>query len=178
MIEETFPELLIEPISTQDPVFNAFVQQLWSEDCAVVVLKRSANMAGAKDYYLIHNIAEFHEIIADAREKTSISIFLDTMTMKGPVNQEMATEMLHYLMTQPESERELFVICLDTASVKIEFGTDMFLLETAEAVETWVQQHTLMPIIAGGLPFWERNSEHVITAYVPDADDVIRPGAY
>lgn len=175
-----FPsEVLNEPVSADNPVFTMYVEKVLGEGQSVIVLHRYANMAGAKDYFLVRNAEDFFRALSKAHPKTSVSVFFqEVLPIRDMVSTRVETQVLDYLTAQPEADREVFIIRLDASDMVLQFDRDIFLFETADEVRTWTGRNFGVSIMAGGLPFWERNSERVITAYVRDQDGVLRPGAY
>lgn len=50
--------------------------------------------------------------------------------------------------------------------------------ETVEEIAEWFAENAGCPVMIGLMAFWKDNGEEVFSAYVPDPDGKVRPGAY
>lgn len=173
-------ELLGPRLSAHAPAFTEAVAEALDDDQEVVVYTRGANCGGGRqEQFLVRRVVEFRDIVDSAWPKTAISVFFATaLPIRGVAGAELRTRVLELLQQLlREDEDGVFVIRRDAPGVALG-REDIRLLRSPDQVVRWFDDHPGIPILAGELPFWEDNSDRVITAYVPDADGVVRPGAY
>jgi hypothetical protein len=129
------------------------------------MLYRYAYEAGNRDYFLVRTVEDFHTALSKVGINTAISVFFETLPIRGKVDAAIETQIVEYLNALPAGDKEVFIIRLDAADALLGYDEDYFAFTTAEEVRGWCRANDGVPVIAGALPFWEKNSERVITAY-------------
>jgi hypothetical protein len=167
MTKDIPPELLNEPVSIDNPAFHTYVTQALREGHTVVMLRRYAYRGGDRDYFLVRTIEDFQQVLSSSRIETlsSTSVFFATLPLRGKVDAAIETQIVEYLNALPASDKEVFIIRLDAANTLLDSDEDIFVFMTEAEVQDWCRANAGVSIIAGGLPFWEKNSERVITVY-------------
>jgi hypothetical protein len=173
-------ELLDEPISTKATVFLETV--LESIDCGqlLIVLNRYAYRGGYRDFFLVKNRDDFDKILNAARSRDSISVFFEgAVQIKGVVGESLTSEILKVVKPEFDKSDEyaIFIVRSDSPKSNLE-GDYIRYFTSIEKMSDWLDTHKGVPIIVSDLPYWEKNSNKVVTAYIPDADGVVRTGAY
>ncbi len=171
-------ELFDEPVSTREPAFTESVVEALDQGLELVILNRYANCGGYGEYLLVKTQEEFCSIVSNARPKTSISVFFArALPIRGIADTKLEARVLRFLESQQEQDKGVVVIRLDTRDPTLD-SEHLHFFTKSEQVATWFETHRGVPIIAGKLSFWEDNCDKVLTAYVPDADGIVRRGAY
>jgi hypothetical protein len=173
-------ELFNEPVSTHNPIFIQSVAGALSRGHELVVLKRRANCGGDSVRFLVRKLDEFHDILNHSRAKDAITVFFaGALPIRGLANPDLELRTLAFLKSQQAKGDDDGVVVVRLDAPDMVLGREgMCFLRSPEDIAVWFANHVGDPIIAGELSFWEGNSEKAITAYLPDADGKVRPGAY
>jgi hypothetical protein len=171
-------DLKNEPVSTNNPKFSALVDDHFENNELIIVLIRYANSAGAKDYLLVRTKDEFDKLLQQLRSKTSITVFFESaFALKGISNAELRNKTKKLFCEEHEEYEGLDIICTDPKlGEKIE--RDIMFMQKLEVIDEWLERHHGYQVFIGTMKFWCDNNKDFLTAYVPDDDGVVRPGAY
>jgi len=169
------PNTSMERIATTSPEFLSAVEPWFGEKPEILLLVRYAYAAGNRDIELIPTLDAFRVRMASLAPKTSVTAFRDhTLPLRGIVDDAFIAR------------------CLSS----IPDGVEYVIVETKPKVAgsySWIHQETgtshkeLLEslegergesVVAGEYRPWLADSDGIVTAYVPDADGVVRPGAY
>jgi hypothetical protein len=173
-------ELFDEPVSTHNPVFIQSVAEALSRGHELVVLERRVNCGGDSVRFLVRKLDEFYDILNHSRAKDAITVFFTgALSIRGLASPDLELRALALLESQQAKGDDDGVVVVRLDAPDMALGReDMCFLRSPEDISVWFDNHAGVPIIAGELSFWEGNSEKAITAYLPDADGEVRPGAY
>lgn len=162
-------------VATTSPDFLSAVEPWFQAGSEIVLLLRYAYAAGNRDVELIVGLDAFRERMKNLASKTSVTVFRD-----------------HKLPLRAVVDDLFIARCL----AAIPDGTEYLIAETVPKVaggRSWIHyetgtSHTELlasledergeSVLAGEYPPWLDKSDGVVTAYVPDADGVVRPGSY
>ncbi len=176
--EKMDEKLLKEPISTKSPEFLSFVQECLHESSHVVVLLRFANSGGAQDDFLIRNFDGFKKVLHGRSAKTAVTIFSNkSFCIRGIANENNRKKALKLWGKLDKKDENLAIIRTDTKAICLR-GKYLSFLSSEDSVTDWFKENNGAPFIAGSMCFWEDNSDNAVTAYIPDSDNIVRPGAY
>lgn len=170
--------LSIEPVSTHNPGFLAIVDEHLTNGEVVVLLIRYPNSAGAKDYSLVRTRDDFVVLVEKLTPRTSITVFFESaFSIKGRMDVHLL-EKTEKLFTEEYNAYEgLDIICLNPLlgehnNRRIAFVQDI------NTLKEFFRLHDGHQVLVGAMKFWKANNKNFITAYVPDSNGEIRPGAY
>lgn len=170
--------LLNEPISTLTPAFFAMVDEHLARNEFLVILIRYANCGGAKDYLTIRTRDEFDTLLKKLVPKTSITVFFEsTFALKGKVNAELLKKVDVLFAKEYDDYEGLVIICLEPQNEDDDERNILF-MQDLESINEWLRLHKDYRVLIGTMKFWHDNNKDFVTAYVPDNDGQIRPGAY
>ena len=170
------PELRKQALSTEDPAFLATVEEALASGKELITLRRRDRAAGAKDCYLLRNKTEFDAVLQTSRESDSISIFFkDPAPIRGRSDEELEKKALEYLKSQLAVEEDVVLIRIDGPGSEVE---DWCWTDSAAQLSKWLRENRGAPVAIGQLPFWNENSDAVVTAYIPAPDGTVRFGYY
>lgn len=170
--------LFNEPVSTSASALHELLSQTFKEGQFVVLLLRYAYHGGVKDYYLVRTAAEFDSAMKSTRERTSITVFFESnFKLIGTADDELCAKAVELLSSVKERYGGVDLIRIDGTAFELDEPHFHF-CETPEEICEWFRTHHGAQILAGTMEFWRDNCPEVVTAYVPDEDGVIRPGAY
>lgn len=170
--------LLSEPVSTLNSEFLAMVHEHLAKNEVLVVLIRYANYGGAKDYLVIRAKDEFDNLIKKLASKTSITVFFESaFALKGKVNAELLKKVDRLFVKEYDEYEGLDIICLEPQKSDDD-EKDIWFMQELEPINEWLRQHKDYHVLIGTMKFWYENNQDFVTAYVPDGDGKVRPGAY
>ncbi len=165
--------------STDNPAFLERVESRIRQGEPVIILLRFNACGGGRAYFIVKNVAEFHQVLQKARRKDALSVFFSqSFPVQGKVSDELEDRTIKFLeKVLREDEEAIFVIRLDTNEILL--GIDgMKTFTTPKQIEEWFSNNLTVPVVIGILAFWEDDSDQMVTAYVRDSDGEIRRGAY
>lgn len=172
-----------EPVSTAEPVFLHVVSSVLRDSPPLFGLIRYANAAGSKDYFILRSQDDFDAMLGRCRAKDSISIFFaPSLPIRGVTDDstlDQTLELFEQVAESPDSDdlTEIDVVRLDSPEAELDAShLDFFC--SAEEIREWFAKHPNVPVAIGQLDFCKENGDEVVSAYVPDADGIVRPGAY
>ena len=170
--------LQIEPVSTLNPAFLALAYEHLARNEVLILLVRYANCGGAKNYLIIRTKDEFGNLIKTLAFKTSITVFFESaFALNGKVNAELLKRVYELFTKEYDEYEGLDIICLEPQ--KGDIGTrNILFMHKIEEINDWFRQHQNLHVLIGTMKFWCGNNQDFITAYVPDGDGQVRPGAY
>ena len=175
-IQHEFSELMI---STDNPDFVEKVESKLRQNEPVAVLLRYSHQGGNREYFIVKSIGDFQQVLQKAHRRDALSIFFSqSFPVQGKVSDKLKERIVAFLDKAIQDDEEaIFVIKLDTD--RITLGTDnMKVFSEPNQIREWCKKNFGVPVIVGLLPFWEDDSESMVTAYVRDSDGQIRRGAY
>ena len=172
-------ELTQSPISVENPAFLRIVESKLEQGEPLVVLLRYSNSGGDRCYFLLKSIDDFQDMLRETHSKDALSIFFSqSFPIQGIVSLELRDKVIKLLeKIIQDGDDALFVIRLDTSKVLLGMD-DMKCFSKLSQIDEWFKSHEGVPVVVDSLAFWQDDSEKMITAYVPDADGQVRPGAY
>jgi len=113
-----------------------------------------------------------------ASAKTSITVFFPgNFVFNGIVDGNTAKQLNDALPSLHDENEGIDIVCVDAKDVCLD-NENYIYLKNPNQINDWIAKNQGRPILAGMLAFWLDNSDNVLTVYVPDADGVVRPGAY
>jgi len=171
------PSLIHEPVSSVAPAFRQLVGEHVQNGEAIVVQFRYSYSGGARDYFLVREQQQFDELVAGAQARTSITVFFESGFLKGNVCyglRDSAISLLHSVKTEVGG---VYIIRLDGTGSSLDQDHLLWLTEEEEITD-WFAKRSSTPVLIGALKFWDKNNPNTVTVYVPDADGIVRPGAY
>jgi len=171
------PTLTNEPVSCAAPAFRRLVGEHVQNGEAIVVLFRYSNSGGAKDYFLVREQRQFDELVAGAYAKTSITVFFETGFLKGNVCDGLRDSAISLLHSIKAEFGGVDIIRLDGTETSLDMD-HLFWLTEEEEITDWFAKRPSTPVLIGALKFWDDNNPNIVTVYVPDADGIVRLGAY
>ena len=152
-------------------------QLAYTEGEAVIVLLRYSNCGGARGYFLIREQRQFDELVTGARAKTSITVFFETGFLKGNVCDGLRDSAIGLLHSVKPEGAGVDIIRLDGIGSLLDLDHLLWLTEEEEITD-WFATRPGTPVLIRDLNFWDDNNPSTVTVYVPDADGIVRPGAY
>jgi hypothetical protein len=162
-------------MATTSPEFLSAVEPWFGAKQEILLLIRYPNATGNRDIELISTFDAFRVRIASLAPKTSITAFRDhTLPLRGTVDDSFVARCLSAIPDGVE-----YVIAETKPKVAgshswIHYETGTSHKELLESLE----EERGQSVVAGEYPPWLDDSDGVVTAYVPDSDGIIRPGAY
>jgi hypothetical protein len=175
MMDITLPT---EPVATQSSAFLAMVHEHLAKNEVLVVLIRYANYGGAKDYLVIRTNDEFDTLMKKLDFKTSITVFFESaFALKGKANNELLKKVDGLFAKEYDEYEGLDIICLEPQNGKDD-ERNIWFMQELEPINEWLRQHKDYQVLIGTMKFWYDNNQNFVTAYVPDSDGQVRPGAY
>ena len=170
--------LLNEPVSTTNPALLTLVDAHLANNEVVVVLIRYANSAGAKNYLLVRTKDEFGSLLKKLAFKTSMTVFFESaFLLKGSADSKLLKK-VELAFAKEYNEYEGLEIVLLEPQEGAGRNMNILFMQKMELIEEWFREHTGSQTLIGTMKFWHNNNENFITAYVPDNDGCVRPGAY
>ena len=164
--------------STTDENFLSQVE-LWLEaDGEVFVVVRLLNAGGSKSYEHFKSISSFTERLSQLTPATSIVVCKGVhLPLRDIVNQSYISSALNQI---PDGSdwlivRETLYTCGAASWFPDSIG------DTQQELESELQDDTYFgqPVRAGiEPPWWEGDSDTIVSAYVPNADGSVTPAAY
>ena len=113
-----------------------------------------------------------------ATAKTSVTVFFPgNFIFNGVVDCDTAKRLNDALPSLNDENEGMDIVCVDANDVCLD-NENYIYLKNPNQINDWITKNQGRPILAGMLAFWLDNCDNVITVYVPDADGVVRPGAY
>jgi hypothetical protein len=162
-------------MATTSSDFLSAVEPWFGAKPEILLLIRYPNAGGARDIELISTLDEFRARVANLAPKTSVTAFRDhTLPHRGTVDDAFIA---HCLRAIPDGAE--YVIAETKPRVAgshswIHYETGTSHKELLESLE----EERGESVLAGEYPPWLKDMEGVVTAYVPDSDGIVRPGAY
>jgi hypothetical protein len=167
-----------EPVSSKNPALLALVDEHLANSEVCVALIRYANSAGAKDRLLIRVKDEFETLLKTLAPKTSMTVFFESaFLLKGSADSELLKKAEIAFAKEYDEYEGLEIVCIKSQEGN-ESGMNILFMQKMELIEEWFREHTGSQTLIGTMKFWHNNNENFITAYVPDNDGCVRPGAY
>ena len=142
----------------------------------ILVLFRYAYSAGRKSFEFFSSPAPLFERLSKLQRRTSVTAFRQAqLPVRGIVNDEFIELCMRAV---PEGSEFLVVETVQRTAGRMSWFHDMAGETHAELREA-LEASKGIPVAVGLYPrFWLDDGPDVVTAYVPDEDGVIRPGAY
>ena len=142
----------------------------------VLVLIRWPNAGGSKSFEFFREMSAFMARLAPLPQRTSLIVFRHTqLPIRGMVDDELIRRAVEHI---PESTAYLIAgLDLVTYGSYSDYrnASGESHLELVAALKDWWPGHR---VAVGRYPEWLEDDENVISAYVPDMDGNVRPGAY
>jgi hypothetical protein len=163
----------MEPfLSAHSPEFLNAARAAIAAAGETLVLIRWAGMGGAKDWHLLHAPEELDNIVRKASAKTSVSVFLKPeLPVRGRVDKNLKAA-AHVLLADL---KELLVSEFPTNGSELNSAA----FDNDTELDQWLDQREGLAVAIGRYPpFWLDDGPEQLSAYVPDFDGVVRPGAY
>ena len=159
----------MERLSTRDKNFLEAVHNIFAAP-EVLVVVRYVYGAGARDFLILKDVSDFHNLLSGLRPRDSVVVMKSFgKIMEGTVDQSfIAAAVAAYT-------KNSCWILIRRGDVRDErgFGYGGSSGEIREELEDWAGK----PVCIVDEPNY-LSAEHSIGAYVPDDDGVVRPGAY
>ena len=159
------------PLSTRDAAFLAQARRWLAEHGDLLVLARYSRAAGAKDVFLFHDDAAFATWLDEQPAATSVIIFRGPQVpLRGTADDRLADAARALV---PDGTEYLIVRLAPPryAGTRRVGDTHRELTEDLEDVRG-------EPIAVGPHPQWLHDTDDLVEAIVPDADDQVRRGIY
>jgi len=170
-----------DPSGTEYPAFLNHVRNSLEQGDALVVVQRLSRCGGAKNYCLLREWDDLEALLADSPAKVSLSVcFPPALPIRGNADDRLTrltSDLLERQHNNEKTDEGVELIRLDAPDLYLS-EDDMICFDTADEINEWFGANPGVPILAGELPWWEDDSERVRTAYIPDSDGKVRPGAY
>ena len=113
-----------------------------------------------------------------ARAKTSITAFFQTnFKLHGIADDLLCAKTIELLPTVATEYEGIDLLRVDGPDAELD-DVHYDYCTTPEDIQDWFRSNRGGQFLAGTMEFWQYNCPHIITAYVPDDDGVVRPGAY
>jgi hypothetical protein len=158
------------PLSTTDPGFLNDVQDIVEANGEILVVVRYVYGAGGKDFVLLPNMAEFRKLVSSRRERDSIIVMKSFVKVLTGIVDDRFIERCRSLFTENDN---WLLIGDDNYEYTANWDIPESLSELVEALHDRVGNE----VVVVEEPDYISN-ECCLAAYVPDADGVVRPGAY
>jgi len=166
-----------EPVSSLAPAFRELVLNHLASGEVVVLLLRYAYMAGASASFLVRSPQDFNALMAEAKQRTSITVFFEEGSApKGSANEPLLREAIKLLSEVYDECQGIHSIRLDSPEPRLRPECHSLAKNEGELRE-WFARDSTAPALIGMMPFWHPNSSDVVAVYVPDQDGEVRPGA-
>ena len=170
--------LLDEPVSTANPKLTAAVNERISHDEVIVLLIRYAYTGGGKEYHIIRSAEEFVSFLGELPPQTSVTTFFESaFSAKGKVDAKLYLQMIELFAKEYEEHEGMNFLCLESTE-NVSDGRKIAFIHETESVRQWLSLHDGCRVLIGTMKFWLANNKDFVTAYVPDKDGKIHPGAY
>ena len=157
--------------STLDPTFIETAHRWLSADDETLVLLRYPNSAGNRDFVRCVNGGEFDALVASQRAKTSVIVIRNCRLLKRGIVDEAFIDFTASSLPNATGDWLLIGSCNDKT-----LGDWTFCEDRAELRGNLRDRVGLETFIFAE-PDWFDEID-TISAYVPDADGIARPGAY
>ena len=156
--------------STQDPAFLDEVRQLASNNEEILILVRYVYGAGSRDFVLLDSMTKFSDLLQCCRERDSVTVMKSfNVICRGIVTDDFIVSAI----ADYESDKSWILIGGDN----YEYTADWAFAESeAELKEELDARLGNEVCIVSEPDHWSETD--AMTAYVPDSDGVVRPGAY
>ena len=167
--------MAIPLISTASPQFLASVEDWFRSRLEILVVIRYSYAAGNRDIQFFTSFETFRKRLGELPAKTSITLLRDwQLPLRGIVDDAfieicMATiaDGTEYVVAETSHRTAGKRSWLHNDS-----GTS--LLELRDSLEESRGVH----VCVGEYPTWFTDTEAILTAYIPEQDGAIKPGAY
>ena len=174
------PQLKKEPVSLANPAFMEAIDSAIASSGFVVLTVRFAGCGGARDYFIFHDVGLLETELRRFQPKTSIAVHtagsFDFVGRASAAAEETAKELLAAVLEKNANDN-IDLIRTDGEQGLLTDDTYEW-VESQSELEDWFRKHGGEEIAIGRLEFWHENSDAIFTAYVPDDDGKVRPGAY
>ena len=97
--------------------------------------------------------------------------------MKGKANAELLKKVDGLFAKEYDEYEGLDIICLEPQK-GYDDERNIWFMQELEPINELLRQHKDYHVLIGTMKFWYDNNQDFVTAYVPDADGKVRPGAY
>ena len=168
----------MERCSTSDTDFLSTVARWLDADREVFVIVRLPNAGGSKSYEHFTSLSGFTDRIMELSPSTSIIVCKGNhLPLRGNVDNDFISVAVSRIPDNTEwlIVRETIYVCGAARWFPDSVGDTHGELTTELRDETYFGH----PVRVGAAPpWWEGDSETIISAYVPNADGSITPAAY
>jgi hypothetical protein len=167
-----------EPVSSATPEFHELIDRAFACHQPIVLLLRYANYGGMRDYFIARSATDYQTILKHAKPKTSITVFFESSFMLGGIANDELRDCTIGLFPIAYAECEgVHLIRMDSCGIELD-AERCFYAKNPREIEDWFERNRDAPAMVGTMEYWHDNRSEVVTVYVPDADGVVRPGAY
>lgn len=169
-----FRRLDREPLSSEHPVLRLLVRAHLGRGEVVLVLRRHANCGGDRASLLLRSTQDLDRAMAQAPPRDSFTFFFEgPHTLRGLADADLCGRAVELLTTASSQDEGIALVPIEPNKLY----PAMFFATTPARVEQWFAEHRGSDVVVTLHDFWEPNDAYRVTAYVPDADGVVRPGA-
>ncbi|HEX2909393.1 MAG TPA: hypothetical protein VH186_01200 [Chloroflexia bacterium] len=159
----------MENLSTTGRPFLSEVEKALSQYKQLLILHRPSGAGGTRYWFLISKNSDISTVIATGKARSSFTVFdANLLALRGEVNAELKMKAVKLFKDCGELLMAEFIP--DQIQLESAFGFD----ELAE-VEDWLEARKEVEVVVGGYPNFDKE---IVTGYTPDADGLVRPGAY
>jgi hypothetical protein len=162
-------------IATTSREFLSTVKSWFGTRDEILLLIRYAYAAGNRDIEIISTAQDFAKRLAQLAPRTSITAFRDhTLPLRGVVDDAYIADCL---ATIPDGVEYVIV----ETKPRVDGACSWFHQETGTShkeLRESLEEERGEVVMAGEFPPWLDDSDGIVTAYVPDSDGIVRPGAY
>ena len=181
-----------KPLSTQSSEFSKIVLNALNQNKEIIVHQRFANTAGAgAGWYLIKQQSEWQKFLDSGKPKTAYTVILDKeLPIRGIATDNLKDEAVKLfdelgdvmigVFWEEDNRISLYSFEWDTRALKSK-DAEQDMVRTKESIIRFFEKQKSKQVAIGrDLWVWGEKIEVIsqITAYVPDEDGEVRPGAY
>ena len=156
--------------SVSDSDFQAKIRQIFHAQARLAVLIRYAYRAGGRDFYLLSRLESLEELIGGCKERDLVTVFATVRIIaEGVVDDDFAAA----LEARLNAGEKWMLIGGDNGDGTPEWD----FAETEEELRGGLDSRVGMAVSIIEEPDWVTEGLSV-SAYIPDRDGIVRPGAY
>ena len=154
-------------LSTRDPIFLDRVKSYFNTNSEVLILVRYSRHAGAKDFRFLSSFTAFESLLVPLRASTSLTVFKNPdLPYRGIVDDAFIAQCLISIA----EGAEFFILDMG--------NNDHTTGETHEELRDALEDFRGRRVALGPYPPFWKDTPEIITAYVPEKNGLLTPGAY
>jgi hypothetical protein len=168
-------DLSKEPVSTANPAFLNALRVALVSGGELIFLKRLDRCGGAKQVYHVTSLSQAESILNKSKPADSFTVFFPpTFPLRGKTEEAFAKSAFTYFQSLGDEKDWGAVVRLGGGTEQVDYEY----VASQEEIRIWFEEHPGIDVAIGTMNFCKANCDEVLTAYIPDPDGVVRPGAY